>query len=169
MSEETTNRYFDELATGLASGSISRGKALKLMGAALVGGTLASLGIGEAAADNLCKPNGKKCRKNAQCCSGKCEDGTCAAACPSGYTQLSNGTCVKSCTKGGDACLGCASLCAEDVDGVSGCSSGFARCSGNTDCLSGICDPLIGACRCTDHTGCPSGQFCVGGTCQIVC
>jgi hypothetical protein len=51
VSEETTNRYFDELASGLASGSISRGKALKLMGAALLGGTLASLGIGEAAAD----------------------------------------------------------------------------------------------------------------------
>jgi hypothetical protein len=53
MSQETTNRSFDELASGLASGSISRGKALKLMGAALVGGTLASLGIGEAGADNL--------------------------------------------------------------------------------------------------------------------
>jgi hypothetical protein len=41
VGEETTNRYFDELASGLASGSISRGKALRLMGAALVGGTLA--------------------------------------------------------------------------------------------------------------------------------
>jgi hypothetical protein len=28
VGEETTNRYFDELASGLASGSISRGKAL---------------------------------------------------------------------------------------------------------------------------------------------
>lgn len=48
--------FFDDLARGPASGSISRGKALKLMGAALVGGTLASVGIREAAADNLCKP-----------------------------------------------------------------------------------------------------------------
>jgi hypothetical protein len=32
---------FDELARGLASGELSRRKALKLMGAALVGGTLA--------------------------------------------------------------------------------------------------------------------------------
>src|SRR5918993_1323795 len=70
---------FDELASGLASGSISRGKALRLMGAALVGGTLASLGIGEAGADDLCKPEGKKCRKDAQCCSGSCysSSGTC--------------------------------------------------------------------------------------------
>jgi hypothetical protein len=195
VGEETTNRYFDELASGLASGSISRGRALRLMGAALVGGTLASLGIGEAAADDECKPVNKKCRKNHQCCSLNCEGGKCAAAactsdggtcstggtpccsgncsngfcCPTGYVGLSNGTCAKPCTKGGDDCPGCAALCAEDVDGVSGCSSGFVRCSGNTDCLSGMCDPTSGICRCTDHTGCPSGQFCVGGTCQIAC
>ena len=29
MGQETTNRTFDELASGLASGNISRGKALK--------------------------------------------------------------------------------------------------------------------------------------------
>ena len=90
MSQQTTNRYFDELASGLASGSIWRGKALRLMGAALVGGTLGSLGIREAfAADQgdqgeneECKAAGMKCRKNAQCCSGNCtDDGTCAA-CP---------------------------------------------------------------------------------------
>ena len=43
MSQQTTNRYFDELA----SGSISRGRALRLMGAAFLGGTLASFpGVG---------------------------------------------------------------------------------------------------------------------------
>jgi hypothetical protein len=49
-----------------------------LMGAALVGGALGSLG-GVAAADDECKPTGKKCRKDKQCCSGKCEGGTCSA------------------------------------------------------------------------------------------
>ncbi len=54
MSEETNGRSFDELAKGLASGEVSRRKALRLMGAALAGGTLASLvGIGEA-----CRPSG---------------------------------------------------------------------------------------------------------------
>jgi hypothetical protein len=43
MGEETRERSFDELAKGLASGTLSRGKALRLMGAALVGGALASL------------------------------------------------------------------------------------------------------------------------------
>ena len=43
MSPEARERSFDELARGLASGRLSRRKALKLMGAALVGGALASL------------------------------------------------------------------------------------------------------------------------------
>ena len=87
MSEETRNRYFDELASGLASGSISRRKALRLMGAALVGGTLASIpGIAGAAPKQKC---------------------TSDTDCPSG------GVCV---TKGGNsfcACLfgGCAPHC----------------------------------------------------------
>jgi hypothetical protein len=50
MAPEASERSFDELARGLASGSVSRGKALKLMGAALVGSTLASLGMGGEAA-----------------------------------------------------------------------------------------------------------------------
>ena len=80
MSQQTTNRSFDELTRGLASGSISRGRALKLMGAALVGGTLASLG-GVAAADDECKPVNKKCRKDAQCCSGRCDTTSRTCAC----------------------------------------------------------------------------------------
>jgi hypothetical protein len=83
VSQETTNRYFDELASGLASGSISRGKALKLMGAALVGGTLASLGIGGVASADLCKRNGKVCKKDSQCCSGNCDDSNFCAEVPS--------------------------------------------------------------------------------------
>src|SRR5215211_5293732 len=71
--------FFDELARGLADGSVTRGKALRLMGAALVGGALVSVGIGEAEADNLCKPIGKKCNKDNQCCSQNCSSGTCQA------------------------------------------------------------------------------------------
>jgi hypothetical protein len=43
MTKEAGERSFDELASGLASGTLSRGKALRLMGAALVGGVLASI------------------------------------------------------------------------------------------------------------------------------
>ena len=71
--------FFDELARGLADGSLTRGKALRLMGAALVGGTLGSLGIREAAADRPgCKRAGKNCTRNTQCCGSLvCPSGTC--------------------------------------------------------------------------------------------
>ena len=81
MARGTTESSFDELASGLASGSLTRGKALRLMGAALLGGTLASVGMGEASADPPgCKRNGKKCKKDTQCCSGACVGGTCQPA-----------------------------------------------------------------------------------------
>src|SRR5215207_10704392 len=103
MARGTTESSFDELATGLASGSISRGRALRLMGAALVGGTLASVGMREASADPPgCKRNGKACKKGTQCCSGKCEGGTCAAACGSNGATCTEGTqCCSGNCKGG--------------------------------------------------------------------
>jgi hypothetical protein len=139
MSQQTTNRYFDELASGLASGSISRGKALRLMGAALVGGTLASLGIGQvAAADDECKPLEKKCRKNNQCCSGNCSksgtsrSGTCAC-------QENGGSCANNsqCCSGNCASGTCAAAC------VGGCG----HCTQDSDCCSGICFSGINLCN----------------------
>jgi hypothetical protein len=67
VSQQTTNRTFDEMARALASGSISRGRALRLMGAALVGGTLGLLGVGGVAGADPpgCKRNGKHCKRKA--------------------------------------------------------------------------------------------------------
>jgi hypothetical protein len=94
VSQETFNRYFDELASGLASGSLTRGKALRLMGAALVGGRLASLSMGEAAAAP-CRPVGKHCESDSKCCSGNCgEDHTCLPPCtPSGGDCVMDAMC----------------------------------------------------------------------------
>ena len=74
MSPEARERAFDALATEMASGSISRGKALRLMGAALVGGTLASI-PGIAVAAPKPKPAGKKCAEDSQCQTGVCVNG----------------------------------------------------------------------------------------------
>ena len=54
MSPEARGRSFDELARGLASGEVSRAKALRLMGAALVGGVVASVPRVAAAQDGVC-------------------------------------------------------------------------------------------------------------------
>jgi hypothetical protein len=154
MSPEARERSFDELARGLASGGLSRRRALKLMGAALVGSALASLGIGEAAADAPgCKRNGKKCRKNHQCCSGNCVGRTCSA-CPSGRVLLSNGTCALPCGAGLPPCPDCSSV------GRPTCASadtGGIFCSGDR---AGLCAP---------GGGCPTGQFCSGGACFEAC
>ena len=117
--------FFDDLARGLADGSITRGKALRLMGAAVVGGTLGSLGLGgEASADPPgCKRNGKACKNNGQCCSGNCSGGTCAAACVSD----------------GGACTGNTDCCSDNCD-----SSGF--------CFPPTGQTRV-VCQCADDSG----------------
>jgi hypothetical protein len=125
------------------------------MGAALVGGALASLGIGEAAADE-CKRAGKQCKKNSQCCSGNCStNGTCSA-CPSGTVELSNGTCARI---GGVPCdcpPGC--LCRAELDPAGS---------------RNICGSIDTGKTCASHVDCPEGQFCsptpAGGTCVVAC
>src|SRR5215218_3232964 len=94
---------FDELAVGFSSGTLSRGKALKLMGAALLGGTLASLGIGGVAAADPrgCTRNGEPCTRDPQCCSGECaRRGTCVGR-VGGCAQP-----LESCTTDADCCFG---------------------------------------------------------------
>jgi hypothetical protein len=182
VSQQTTNRTFDELARGLASGSISRGKALKLMGAALLGGTLASLGIGEAAADPPgCKRIGKHCKRDNQCCSGNCSrHGTCVGG---GLGCLPNGD---SCGSNGECCSG-------------NCSNGFCCASGRVGLSNGTCalpcgspaactacgNPLGAVCfgtvddgsfcggasvgACGPDGSCPTGQFCSFDACVVAC
>jgi hypothetical protein len=93
MPEQTRERSFDELAKGLAGGTVSRRKALRLMGAALVGGALASI-PGVASAKPTCtnrfpvRCGTKCCPEEARCVRGRC---VCpageSAACPSSTVQ----------------------------------------------------------------------------------
>ena len=141
MSQDTSNHSFDELTRGLASGSISRGRALRLMGAALVGGTLGSLG-GVAAADDECKPLNKKCRKNHQCCSGNCDTTSRTCACQSnGGPCASNSQCCSGNCAGGT----CAAACLPDCEP---CTEGSQCCGGA--CVkfdvqpTGLCNCIVG-------------------------
>jgi hypothetical protein len=70
----TRERSFDALARGLANGSISRRKALRMLGAALVGSALASIpGVALAKPPpGTCKELGFKCAANTECCSKNC-------------------------------------------------------------------------------------------------
>jgi hypothetical protein len=179
--------FFDDLARGLADGSITRGKALRLMGAALIGGTLTSFGVdGVAVADDRCKPTAKKCKKNKQCCSGNCSGGTCAA-CLSGQV-LCNGSCVSnSCSEGQifdptscacvAQCLPNGGTCTPDTQCCSGtiCANGkcctpdssgpnLNPCTADSECCSGICnnrdDPSY-CFSCRENGGsCANGERC---------
>ena len=160
MSPEARERAFDALATEMASGSISRGKALRLMGAALVGGTLASLGIGGVAgADNLCKPRDKKCRKPEQCCSHNCSGGTCAPCLPANVCSSDAECCGGTCSQissGGFICVGpnaavctceaginhsCHALDCSDTDAMVQYCTYRCRLFGGTPYVSHTCTP----------------------------
>ena len=85
MSQGTTNRTFDELASGLASGTLSRGKALRLLGAALVGGLLPfTPKVAEAAVGRHRCDSAGECPKGGSCCAGTCCEGevSCLPASP---------------------------------------------------------------------------------------
>ena len=165
MSPEARERSFDELARGLASGSISRGRALRWMGAALVGGTLGSLG-GVAAADAPgCKRNGKVCTKDKVCCSRICESGTCAACRSNGGScsdndqccsgTCSSGTCVAACVSNGGTCSSNEQCCSGFCSGDSICAQpkGIATCH----CVDGATLPGI----CTDDCSVTQEEVCV--------
>jgi hypothetical protein len=137
VSQQTSDRSFDELARALANGSVSRRRALRLMGAALLGGTLASVvGIGEAAADRGgCKRNGKHCKRDNQCCSGDCS---------------SSGTCV-----GGLGCVPLAIPCISDEQ----CCNGF--CGGPKNgpfCCLVIGESCTADEQCCDRSCVPTDQ-----------
>jgi hypothetical protein len=186
MSPEAREHSFDELTRGLASGSISRGRALRLMGAALVGSALGSLG-GVAAADDECKPAEKKCRKDHQCCSGNCGEDHKCAACPSGTTPCGTQCCQTAETCVNDACCPNARVCGtgtsvtcctegQECGGGACCTPRGGSCTTATDCCGGLdCDSNKGTCcspnvasRCLTNADCCGQLGCTGGFCQRV-
>ena len=122
MTEETRESSFDALAKGMASGTISRGKALRLMGAALLGGTLASVpGIASAKPN---KPEGAKCKHNFQCASGQCVEGRCGEVC---------GGEIVTPVGGGDpvcACSGTCEVSCDDCPSGTICTTEVSECGG---------------------------------------
>jgi hypothetical protein len=128
MPEETRGRYFDELAKVLARGEVSRRKALRLMGAALVGGTLASIpGVALARTPRTPPPGKGGCEEGRTLCRGKCYD---LQTSNENCGQCSN-VCSQSQTCQGGTCLGTeGALCSTD-----------SQCAAGLSCVSGTCAP----------------------------
>jgi hypothetical protein len=125
----------DELAKGLASGTLSRGKAIRWMGGALLGAALASIpGVAWA---NDCRRLGRECRRDSQCCSRNCirrgDDKVCA--CPEGKSR-------------------CGDRCVNRERNENHCGECFHRCDEGQECVGGVCEG-----------GCPPGETVCGGDC----
>jgi hypothetical protein len=171
MREETGGRSFDALAKGLASGEVSRRKALRLMGAALLGGTLASMpGVAFARPTPIRGGKGP-CLEGRTNCRGQCVNlnldenncGQCANVCSS-PEECINGTCRAPCTP--DTCPnGCC-----DANGVCQPGTATSECGfGGEPCH--VCTPpeqcrANGTCRasCGPDT-CPNGCCDANGEC----
>jgi hypothetical protein len=176
VSQETTNRSFDELARGLASGEFSRRKALRLMGGLLVGSALGSIPGVAWADDDRCSEGQTRCGErcvNLQRNERHC--GSCSNRCRSTQTCC-NGRCVNL-QRNERHCGSCSNRCEEGqecVEGVCGqaclsnslsCTDGSQCCSNNCD--SGFCLPPTGltflTCVCSDST---SFQRCTSLECS---
>jgi hypothetical protein len=143
MTDKTHERSLDELASGLASGSLSRRKALRLVGGLLVGSALASIpGIAWAKG----KPGGAKCKRDTQCASGQCVDGVC-------------GGCARRCseftTPRGDFCF-----CADLVGGGQACVVSIGRFADScNECI--VSGSFVELCIDATVFGAPLGVACV--------
>jgi len=150
----TEERSFDELAKGLSNGTLSRGKALKLLGAALFGGVLIPLFPEQAQA--LTNTQRRKCTRQGGtvCSSGTRRSEVC---CPSGTTCLAGPTCCPSTQVCGSACCQSGETCVDGVCQGGGCPE--AQVCGSACCQSG--ETCVATCPpsgdCWSQSG-PSGQ-----------
>jgi hypothetical protein len=158
MATEPTERSFDELAKGLASGTVSRGKALRWMGGALVGAALASM-------PGMAWAEGGRCPTGQTRCNDRCVNlqtnrnhcGSCRNRCRS--TQICcKGNCVNPQTNARH-CGACLNRCPEGEECVAGVCQGEGGCpDSRPECGTGT------SARC-----CPSNQGCLNGTCVDFC
>lgn len=145
---------FDDLARGLATGTVSRRRTLVWVGSSLFGGALGGVSLFGDAEAKSCKSkcNKKKDKKAKKKCKKKCEK------------QEQRGASL-ACQNLGTACgLGASTLvcnCRLTKEGQQSCANvvnppngvAFQSCTLTTDCPAGqICDFGGNVCR----TGCPS-------------
>jgi hypothetical protein len=140
----------DELAKGLATGTLSRGKAIRWMGGALLGAALASVpGVAWA---NDCRRLGRECRRDSQCCSKNCirqgDEKVCA--CPEGKTPC-NERCVNL-ERNDNNCGCCGNRCADDQECVGGVCQGGPECQCPLICgvVSRPCGATPDSCNCVE-------------------
>jgi hypothetical protein len=148
----------DELAKGLASGTLSRGKAIRWMGGALLGAALAAV-------PGVAWAEGGRCSEGQTRCGERCVNlktnerhcGSCSNRCRSTQTCC-KGRCVNL-QRNERHCGACFNPCAEGEECVDGVceepSCGPTNCAGCCD-SNGVCQPG------TENTACGiNGEPCM--------
>ena len=141
---------FDDLTRNLFSLSTRR-SAIRVVLSGALGSLAAGLGLEETAA---CGNPGTACKRDTQCCSGRCnrKRGRCAG-CPSGQ-KLCRGACIPR-----EECCG-------------GCPQGQTCCQFAT---GGLCFDVrndrahCGRCGTNGNSACPAGAICANGDCGLTC
>jgi hypothetical protein len=168
----TAEHRFDDLARGLANGTVSRGRALRLFGAALVGAALGSVpGVALAKPPppgSGCKPQGAKCIVNRDCCSQNCFTQKGKMICgPVSGACFNNNDCAS--LPGQDACTKAvcdpAGVCV--LEPVANCCLNAGQCPTPGDqclkatCVNNVCVPApdVGK-SCNDNLRCTEGDTC---------
>jgi Stigma-specific protein, Stig1 len=168
VSQQTSNHSFDELTRGLASGSLSRGKALRLMGGLLVASALGSLpGVAWANDDDDRCPQGQT-RCGERCVNLRTNErhcGSCRNRCRSNQTCC-GGRCVNL-QRNENNCGACGNRCPDGQECVNGGCEGESPCPPEpTSCCSCVyrsttTDEFVSTC----HTGVPDSDACLA-TCE---
>jgi hypothetical protein len=162
VSQQTTNRYFDELARAMAEGSLSRRRALKLF----AGTAIAALIPSRALADDDCV---RVCHVPFDRVTGECDFANARTRCVSRRERrrhLENHPCDcrgscrncltpdEICTVGPDLCEsacgpeGAPCACAPTTEGQTACIDAFCGtpCNSSDDCPAGAVCGLVAEC-----------------------
>jgi hypothetical protein len=147
----------DELAEGLARGTLTRRRALRLAGAVLFGGALSAVpGMALAAPP---EGRGRPCPKGEVKCRDACcgpEDRCCRGVCTNvSFDRFNCGACRNECAEGEDCCgsAGCVAL-----DTHEHCGGCFSGCHEAEICVNGTCQcPDSGQTLCA-NVCCPQGH-----------
>jgi hypothetical protein len=157
----TEKDSFDELAKGLASGTVTRIQALKLVGSAILSAVLLPLFSRIGLAQEECDPDEVLC--GSECCDA--ED-CCGATCCGAAEDCCGG--IACCGPAEECCFG---VCCENGK-VCDATSGLCVCSPErVSCGSECCDPLLETCG---EDGLCHNEFCEscqaggGNCCQAV-
>jgi stigma-specific protein Stig1 len=141
---------FDELARGLANGTVSRRQALRLVGGALVGAALASV-------PGVAWARGDQCSEGLTRCGERCVNLR--------RNERHCGSCFNRCRSTQTCCKGrCVNLQRNERH----CGSCFNRCAEGQECVGGECQGGEPA-GCTPGTVCGRCTQPDGGTVQCSC